>query len=88
MTVVWEEYFPQLSSIDPVILVFNIWARPEPTGSGKQEVIVAGLYQNLLGYDVFEYGFSANRGSDIVRLQRNVIISGMTYTAELVFWRE
>lgn len=85
---VWERPFAGLSSYDPVILIFNIWARPEATGTGKQEVIVAGLYQKLLGQNIFQYGDSPMSGDGAVRLQRSVIVSGMTYTAEFVFWKE
>ena len=85
---VWERRFAGLSSYDPVILIFDIWARPELTGTGKQEVIVAGLYQKLLGQSVFQFGDSSGTGDGAVRLQRSVIVSGMTYTAELVFWKE
>ncbi|MEJ2271505.1 MAG: hypothetical protein P8X91_03260 [Candidatus Bathyarchaeota archaeon] len=85
---VWERPFSGLSSYDPVILIFNIWARPYATGTGKQEVIVAGLYQKLLGQNVFQYGDSPQSGEGAVRLQRSVIVSGMTYTAEFVFWKE
>ena len=85
---VWEKSFLGLSTYDPVILVFNIYARPEPTGGGKQEVLVAGLYQKLLSQNVFQYGDSSRIGEGAIRLQRSVIVSGMTYTAELVFWKE
>jgi type II secretory pathway pseudopilin PulG len=84
----WEQTFGGLGSYDPVILVFNIWARPDPTGGGKTECIVAGLYQKLLGYNIFEYETSHSVGKGSITLQRSVIISGMTYTAELVFWKE
>jgi hypothetical protein len=85
---VWERPFAGLSSFDPVILIFNIWARPYATGTGKQEVIVAGLYQKLLGQNVFQFGDFSDSGEGAVRLQRSVIVSGMTYTAEFVFWKE
>jgi hypothetical protein len=85
---VWERTFSGLSRYDPVILVFNIYARPEATGGGKQELLVAGLYQKLLSQNVFQYGGSSAIGDGAVRLQRSVIVSGMTYTAELVFWKE
>ena len=84
----WEQTFGGLGSYDPVILVFNILARPDPTGGGKTECIVAGLYQKLLGYNIFEYETSHRVGKGSITLQRSVIISGMTYTAELVFWKE
>jgi hypothetical protein len=88
---IWERPFPSLHSQDPVILVFNIWTVPPnapPGEGGKQEVIVAGPYQNLLGYTVFQYGPSPKSSGAAVRIQRSVVISGMTYTAELLLWKE
>jgi hypothetical protein len=55
---------------------------------GRQDFVVAGPYQNLLGYSIFEYGASPKISDNAVRIQRSVLISGMTYTAELVFWKE
>lgn len=83
---VWSKNFNGLGARDPIVFIFNFWAVIQ--GEGRQEVLVAGPYQNLLGHTVFQYGGSPQRGSSTVRIQRSVIISGMTYTAELMLWKE
>ena len=84
---VWMETFNGLRSDDPVIFVLAFWAVIK--GEGRKEVLVAGPYQNLLGNTVFEYGSSSKSSSAAaMKIQRSVIISGMTYTAELWLWKE
>lgn len=83
---VWSKNFNGLKRRNPVVFIFNFWAVIR--GSGRQEVLIAGPYQNLLGYTVFSYGESPTTGSASVKIQRNVVISGMTYTAELWLWKE
>jgi len=87
----WNNTFSGLQDYDPVILIFNIETVPpknETEHPGNQEIAVAGPYQNLLGYTVFEYGGSPKSSGAAVRIQRSVIISGMTYTVELTLWKE
>jgi len=81
---VWQKNFSGLRHHHPTVFVFSFWAVIK--GKGRQEVLVAGPYQNLMGYTIFEYGGSPK--SESVALQRSVIISGMTYTAELMLWKE
>lgn len=84
---VWSKTFNGLQNENPVVFLFNFWAVID--GEGRQEVLVAGPYQNLLGHTVFEYGGSSKSSSAAtVKIQRSVIISGMTYTAELWLWKE
>jgi len=83
---VWSKNFNGLRSRNPLIFIFNFWTVIK--GEGRQEVLVAGPYQNLLGYTVFEYGGSVKSSSAAVRIQRSVTISGMTYIAELWLWKE
>ncbi len=80
---VWSETFYGLRYLDPIVFIFNFWAVIE--GEGRQEVLVAGLYRAL--YDIFEFGGSP-QSNRVVKIQRSVIISGMTYTTELWFWKE
>jgi len=87
----WNNTFPGLKGYDPVVLIFNIETVPPdapPSEGGKQEIIVAGPFQNLLGHTVFKYGDPLESRNASVKLQRSVIISGMTYTAELWLWKE
>ena len=80
----WNHTSPGLHDYDPAVFIFSFWA----VDTGRQEVFVAGPYQNLLGHTIFQYGGAPSSGATAVRLQRSVIISGMTYTAELTLWKE
>ena len=82
----WIGHFPGVKHYEPSLVILN-YDNTEGAG-GRQDFIVAGPYQNLLGYSIFEYGTSPKISDTAIRIQRSVLISGMTYTAELVFWRE
>ncbi|MEM3566686.1 MAG: hypothetical protein QXK18_07435 [Candidatus Bathyarchaeia archaeon] len=82
----WNGTYAGLSYNNPVCFVLNFWA-VDPNGKGRSEIVIAGPFQNTMGYAVFDYG-GALLGYGSVRLQRSVIISGMTYVAELWFWKE
>lgn len=85
---VWSKNFNGLKNRNPVVFIFNFWT-VTGDGEGRQVVIIAGPYQNLLGYTVFEYGGGSPKSSGgSVKIQRSVIISGMTYIAELLLWKE
>ena len=83
-TPVWSKTFDGLRDRNPVLFIFIFWTEDD----GRAEVLAAGPYQNLLGYTVFEYGDSPKNAAFSVRLQRSVIISGMTYAAELTLWKD
>jgi len=84
---VWYKRFNGLQKRNPVVFILAFWT--VISGEGRREVLVAGPYQNLLGYTVFEYGESPNiASSSAVRIQRNVIIAGYTYIAEFWLWKK
>ncbi|MBS7621157.1 hypothetical protein KEJ32_03460 [Candidatus Bathyarchaeota archaeon] len=84
----WNRSFPGLHDFQPVIFVFNFWAVDQVTGHGRSQVLITLAYPNLLSTNVFEYGGIPQNSSAVVKIQRSVIISGMTYTAELWLWKE
>ncbi len=84
----WSRLFAGLSQHDPHVFVFNYWAVDPDTGRGRCEIVIAGPYQNMLGHYNFRFGGEPSSRSASVRIQRSVIISGMTYTADLLFWKE
>jgi hypothetical protein len=82
----WIGNFPGVKYYEPSLVIL-CYDDTEGAG-GRQDFVVAGPYQNLLGYSIFEYGTSPKISDNVIRIQRSVLISGMTYTAELVFWKE
>lgn len=84
----WSKPFNGLHDFQPVLLIFNFWAVDEVTGHGRQQVLIMMAYPDLLGTNIFEYGGSPERSGAAVKIQRSVIISSMTYTAELWLWKE
>ncbi len=59
------------------------------TGQGRRQVLIMMAYPDILGTSIFDYGGSPRRsGIASVKVQRSVIISSMTYTAELWLWKE
>jgi len=85
---VWERRFKGLESYNPVLIIGGIWAVAE--GEGRAELLAMGPYPNLLGSRVLKYGDApgARSATSIVKLQRAVVISGMTYIAEITLWKE
>jgi hypothetical protein len=85
----WDDIFPGLHDFDPVVFIFNFWAVDPITGQGRQQVLIVMAYPDILGTSVFDYGGSLKnvRGA-AVKVQRSVVISSMTYTAELWLWKE
>ncbi len=80
----WNKTFPNLQELNPAILIFDFSA----VEKGRREIVVAGPFRNLLNYNVFEYGGKVPVGGGAVKLQRNVVVEGMIYTAELWVWKE
>jgi hypothetical protein len=85
----WYEIFPGLHDFEPIVFIFNFWAVDPITGHGRQQVLIVMAYPDILGTSVFDYGGSLKnvRGAS-VKVQRSVVISSMTYTAELWLWKE
>jgi len=80
----WSRIFSGLSYYNPLFFIFSINA-PEP----RRLVLFLGPEPNWSGSRVEAFGDpSGVIGSSVVKIQRNVIISGMTYIAELTLWKE
>ena len=84
----WRKTFYGLHGFNPVLLIFNFWAVDPLTGNGRSQILVVMAYPNLLTTNIFQYGGSPSIGKTSVAVQRSVMISGMTYTAELWLWKE
>jgi len=80
----WSKTFSNLQELNPAILIFDF----STVDKGRREIVVAGPFRNLLNYNVFGYGGNVPVGGGAVKLQRNIVIEGMIYTAELWVWKE
>ncbi len=85
----WSKLIPELIYEDVLFLVFNIRVSVA-SGTGLTYVLYLAPRPNWLGARIEAYGdVTGTRGaSTAVKVQRNVVISGMTYIAELTMWKE
>jgi len=81
----WSRVFSDLSYLNPLFIIINL-SVPEP----RRLVLFIGPDPNWSGSRVEAFGDPAGVGgaSSAVRVQRDVIISGMTYIAELTLWKK
>ncbi len=85
----WYRDFAGLSSINPPLLIFTIDVSLGSEGGGRQLVIVVGPFSPWESHQIFGFGPDAGQYRDAaVKLRRFVVISGMTYIAELTLWKE
>jgi len=80
---VWDRQFNGLSMSEPGILIFTF----DAVDQGRTVLLLVGPYAlwNQNGVIAFNSGHST--GEETVSIERNVIISGMAYVAELRLWR-
>jgi len=85
----WIRQFPELNYEDVLFLVFNIRVSIA-SGIGLTYVLFLAPRPNWLGARIEAYGdVMGTRGaSTAVKVQRDVVIQGMTYIAELTMWKE
>lgn len=81
----WSRLFSGLSYYNPLFIIINL-SVPEP----RRLVLFLGPDPNWAGSRVEAYGDPTGSGgaSSAVKVQRDVVISGMTYIAELTLWKE
>jgi len=80
----WTKLFSGLSSYNPLFIIFNLNV-PNP----RRFIFLLGPDPNWKGSRVEAYGDPSGAvASSAVKVQRDVIISGMTYIAELTLWKE
>lgn len=87
---IWSRLFPGLNYDAPLFLIFDLSVPIGQGEGGRQLVLFLGPRPNWTGSRVQAYGDPAGTGgaSSAVKIQRNVVISGMTYIAELTLWKE
>jgi hypothetical protein len=80
----WNQTFPGLDIMDPAMLLF-VFSVPNP----RRLVVVAGPYSFTEPDKIFEFGATDPEGNPVsTTMRRFVVISGMTFIAELKLWRE
>ena len=80
--------FPGMRYEEPLFLIFTIRVSLG-TGGGLSLVLFMGPRPNWMGARVQASGDSSGSASaTAVKIQRNVIIAGMTYTVELTLWKK
>jgi hypothetical protein len=80
----WYNTFPGLSTINPAMLLF-VFSVPNP----RRLVVVAGPFSFGEPDKIFEFGPTQPTGNVVLTtMRRFVVISGMTYVAELTLWKE
>jgi hypothetical protein len=80
----WNNTYPGLSTMDPALLLF-VFSVPNP----RRLVVVAGPFSFREPDKIFEFGPTQPTGHVIsTTMRRFVVISGMTFVAELKLWRD
>jgi hypothetical protein len=83
---VWNMSFPGLSSSDPGVLIFTF--RTETLGPGGRTLaILVGPYAMWGTGGVLQYNSVPVSSGASASVQRDVIILGMAYVAELRLWK-
>ncbi len=85
----WVRLFEGLSYEEPLFLIFSIRVSVGKEG-GLCLVLFLALRPNWMGARVQAFGDARGFGgaSSAVRVQRDVVISGASYVAELTLWKE
>ena len=83
---VWSQSFPGLSSSDPGVLIFTFRTETEGPG-GRTLAILVGPYAMWGQGGVLQFNTAPVSSGASVAVQRDVIILGMAYVAELRLWK-
>jgi len=83
----WNMTFPGLSDAEPSILIFTIRTESEDKGVGRTIVLLIGPYTLWSQGGVIEINPRPTSSGASVSIERDVIISGMAYIAELRLWK-
>lgn len=82
----WSITFPGIKAVNPSVLLFAIQVTLQ--GVGRTLVLVAGPFSFADSAKIFEFGPDPYAKNPITLMRRLVVISDMTYVAEMAFWRE
>ncbi len=80
----WETTFPGLKATNPLLLLFTLRVK-----NPDRLVIVAGPFSFWESSTLLSFGPDIEQFSNVaVKLRRYIVISDMTYIAELTLWKE
>ncbi|MGD8506840.1 MAG: hypothetical protein PVF15_09295 [Candidatus Bathyarchaeota archaeon] len=80
----WSKIFSGIKFMDTAFLIFNLDV-PNP----RRLIYIVGPHPNWAGSRVEAFGDAdVTRASAAVKISRTVLISGLTYIAELTLWKE
>lgn len=83
----WSLTFPGLRFMDPTALIF--WIELTLKHYGRVLVVLAGSLDFMAEEEILNFGpETGGKPPPIVTMRRLVVISDMTYVAQLSFWRE
>jgi len=85
---VWNETFSGLKKSNPSFILFNFWVLAQGIPATPRSILIAGPSPNMIGSRVLNYGGAPTSSGSAIKLQRAVVISGMTYIVELAVWKE
>jgi len=84
--------FPGLRALNPTVLLMaltvNLRNTGDPRSGGPTPILVAGPFGFADSGKIFEFGGDSAAKNPIAIMRRLVVISDMTYVAEIAFWRE
>ncbi len=81
---IWSRTIRGLKSSDPALIILTLSCVPK--NEGRRPLLIAGPSPDCMGFKLLNFG-GTPRGTT-VRVQRTVIISGITYIAEMTLWKE
>jgi len=80
---VWDRRFDGLSMSEPAVLIFTF----DAVDKGRTILLLVGPYAMWSPSGVIEFSSGSRHSGETVSIERNVIISGMAYIAELTLWK-
>jgi hypothetical protein len=82
----WTMTFPGLRYMNPTALLF--WVELTLKGHGRVLVLLAGSLDFMAEQEILSLGPNPENKNPIVVMRRLVVISDMTYVAQIAFWRD
>ncbi len=83
----WFKTFLGLNAINPPLLIFTVSVPVK--GEGRIPVIVTGPFSFWDSSRIFSFGSDSEQSGNVaLKLRRYVVLSDMTYIAELTLWKE